>query len=680
MAEINIEAGIAPLGGLNFSLPPDLIASTDMSDCENVFFEDGFCKKRFGYSQFGNNLPLPGVFVGSDQFYLFSYSAGYLLAITTKGVWTYNTIGKYWETAMNAEVEDDCETTWTSDMGANGAVIDGHTPYIKVGTHSQKISPADGFGTGLMAHHDTALGNKTAYGVVRLWICSSVALLANDLQFCIDNSAGCGTPLETINIPMALPAPVSGTYQWRLVFIPIADPTALTAIASIGLKSTRDFGACDIYIDDIQFVPVFDSDITYDADASDMCSFDYIRKVTEVDPWWVFTNGVDNLKKLDKSATGNGYIEDLITSYPVAAPTLLAEQLVEFKDYLILLDTTEDGDRYPQRVRWSDTAKPDDFLNGNASYVDLSGADWIKCAIKFKGDYLVVFKERSVWVGYATGDSDIFQFNQRITGAGCAAAHTVESLGDELVFLGWDDVYVFNGIDYESIGGQIQKELFDTMNPKGIEKCFGVIIEDQKEYWLFVPSTDSDYCDTAWVFNYSLNKWTKHTVSDYMSSYGYYEKQTRLTIGDLVGTIGEQAWRFGDRTTLQTAPTTLLGDTDGYIYEYDRLVGNDDGTAIDGWFSTKDFIFTNLQMRQRIQRMDVYFNGGGSLNVAYSTDRGVTWNGERTLAANSTYAIRRAYWRLDCDMVRFRFRNNESSQHFSFREARLYWTTGGKRL
>ncbi len=663
---LNITPYIAPLGGLRLDLPATLIADTDISDCRNVFMQDGRIKKRFGYKQFGNNLPLPGVFIGSDQFYLFGGS-DYLLAITTKGVWKYTSAGSYWETIMPSEQEDDCDTTWTAKTNVTTA---DETTLKKEGTASQKISPGALFETGLLAYHNVALGDKSDYGLVRLWVRSSIDLSAGDLQFCIDDTAGCGSPIEMINLP-ALTA-----NTWKLVFVSMADPSLLTAIASLGLKSTRDFGACDIYIDDIQFVEVFDKDIAYNADSTDLCAFDYIRKNIEAEPWWIFSNGLDPLKKW----TGSGTLSNLIANLPAGVTSLTAKEIITFKDHLLLLDVEENGARLPQRVRWSNTALPDDFLNGNANYQDLAGADWIKCGRTFKGDYVVIFKERSIWVGYATGDSDIFQFDQRVSGAGCAASKTVESLGDELIFLGWDDVYVFNGIDYEPIGGQIQKELFDTMNPKAIEKCFGVIVEDQKEYWLFTPSTGSDYCDTVWVFNYDLNKWTHHFFIDYHSSFGYYEKEGELTIGDLEGTIGEQSFRFGDRTILAASPTTLLGDINGYIYEYDKLTNNDDGVAIDAWFSTKDFCFTDLMQRFRLCKMDVYFGGGGSLDVACSTDRGVTWKQERTLTANATENIRRAYWRLDADMVRFRFRNNNAGEHFTFREARIYWELAGRRL
>lgn len=672
--ETTIHPYLAPRGGLRMDLPGNLISDIEMTDCQNVFFKQGYLKKRYGYSELGDNLPLPGQVIGSDQFYLFGGS-DYLLLMTTEGCWKYVPASTYWETIMTTEQEDDCETTWSVSGISEVTVADDTTDY-KEGSTSQKFTMTAAFTAGAFGYHNTALGDKSAYGLVRLWIKSSIAVTAGQLQFAICNDQNLVSAAEEIDIP-ALAADT-----WTLTFLTIETPAGINSIDSLGLSTTVDIGACDVRIDDIHFVTTFDSSVTYDADSADLCSYDYIRDTTQTEPWWIMTNGTDEVWKW----TGSGDLAQLISSFPSGVTSLTCRGLIEFKDHLLFYDVSEDGDRYPQRIRWSDTADPADFLNGNASYVDLGGADWIQTAFKFKSDYLVVFKERSIWMGYATGDSDIFQFDQKVTGAGCAAPATVESLGDKLIFLGWDDVYVFNGIDYESVGSEIEQELFDNLAPGDMDKCFGVIIEDQKEYWLFVPSVNSDYCDTAWVFNYKLNSWTKHDFAavdgstNGISQYGYYEKQTNVTIGDLTGTIGEQTWRIGDREILDAAPTTLFGDTDGYIYQYDRLVSNDDGTTIDAWFSTKDFMFTQLMERQIILRMDVYFDGGGDLKVAYSTDFGATWNNERTLSGNYDYGIDRAYWRIDCPLVRFRFRNNNASEHFDFREARIYWQPSGRRF
>lgn len=662
MPATQIQPVLAPRGGLRYDLPANLISEMDMSDCRNVSLIRGLIIKRYGYSLFGDNLPLDSAVIGNDQFYLFG-GTDFLLSLTTRLAYKYLPTVNLWDTISESSTEDDCETNWTAKTNVTCAL---DSDEKKEGTYSVKISPSADFTTGLLAYHDSAFGDLTDYGYVRLWIKSSIALSAGDLQFCIDDTNGCGSPLEEIDIP-ALSADT-----WKIVVLQITTPAALSAVASLGLSATTDFGACDINIDEIKFVKSFDTDI---AD-SDLASFDSIRKLTESEPWLVFTNRTDEIKKW----TGTGDIADLISSYPSGLTSLVCKSLCEFKDHLLLFYTTEEGTPCPQRIRWSDTGKPDDFLNGNASYVDLSGADWIKRAIKFKGDYIVVFKERSIWVGYATGDSDIFQFDQKVTGAGCAAAKTVETLGDEIIFLGWDDVYVFNGIDYESVGEQIRDELFDILNPEQIDRCFGVVLEDQKEYWLFVPSVGSTYCDTVWIFNYELNKWTRGNAADYMTIFGYYEKQASMTFDNSVGvSFDEDTGRFDDRTILASTPITLLCDKDGNIYSYDRLSNNDNDTAVDSWFSSKDFMLTSLMQRQRILRLDTYYKGK-SLKIYYSIDRGVSWNLWATLTEALDFEIKRSYLRLDCDLVRVKWGNNNSGEHYEFREARLYWQPAGMRL
>lgn len=533
-------------------LPADLISPLELSDCQNIFFEDGLVKKRFGYKKMGTNLPLNGAVMGSDQYYKFG-GQSYLLVMTTKDIYQWNSVTKRWVSI---------------GVGEEGSIAYG------AGLYS-----AGGYGM-----------QPNAYG--------------------------------------------AGTY----------------GASFYGSQKGAIFTGTD----------------------KDYFSYDYIRKRTETEPWWVCTNGVDKIKKYD----GENLV-DLGGSPPKA------KRLVAFKEHLHLLDVTElgeGGNRYPQMDRWSDTGDPENWLTGNSSYKNLPGADWISNGMTFKGDYLVVLKERSIEVGYATGDSEIFQFDCKVTGAGSAAPYTIESLGDEIIFLGWDDVYVFNGIDYEPIGTPIQRELFRTLNPEQIGRCFGVVIEEQKEYWLFVPSTESTYPDMAWCFNYNLNKWTKHRFGNYITAFGYYFLERAMTWNDLIGSWDEQDFRWDDRTILSSAPTTLFGDVNGFVYEYDRLTNNDDETAIEAYFDTKDFNFTQLMSRQRILRLDTYYTGL-SLEVFYSVNKGKTWTDIGTLEASLNLEIpRRLFLRLDCNMVRFRFRNANLNEHFEFSRANIFWQTAGIRL
>lgn len=531
-----IQPLIAPRGGLRYDIPADLIDLMDMSDCRNVFFEDGLVKKRYGFTQFGDNLPLDGAVRGIDEYVNFSGSR-WLMVMTANEIYQ-------WSNSLSQ---------WNSISDAQGL-----------------------YGAGL-------------YG--------------------------------------------AGAY---------------------GANTTETFTIQD----------------------TDWFSYDHVRKSTETNPWWVVTNGTDPIKK----KTSSGPIADLITSYPTGVTSLLAKHVLEFKTYLLLLDTIENGDRYPQRVRCSDTATPDDFVSGNATYWDLTGPDWIMGGVRFRGDYIAICKERSIWLGYATGDSTIFEFDRKTSGVGCAAGNTIKTVDDVVIYMSHDDVYGFNGIDNESVAGSVREKMFRGLNTDKIAQCHAKVVEDQKEYWLFMPSATSDYCDIAWNLNYESGKWTRHSYNDYLTIAGDYRKQSAITIGELTGTIGQQNWRFGDRLTTASMPVVLLGDQSGYVYEYDRLSNNDDGTAIDSWFSTKDFNPTTLGQRFFVNRIDVYYTGAG-LDVAYSTDKGITWTAVGSISSSNNFETpQRLFLKLDCLMCRLRFRNNTAGQHFEFSRANIYYTPSGLRL
>jgi hypothetical protein len=414
---------------------------------------------------------------------------------------------------------------------------------------------------------------------------------------------------------------------------------------------------------------------------TDEFSFAVARKSTETDPWLIITNGVDAIKKW----TGSGAISDLISSYPTGVTSLLAKYALSFKTYLILLIPTENGDTYPHRMRWSDTAKPDDFVNGNASYLDLSpqpsggDADEIKGGVQLSQDYIGIFKGASVWSGYATGDSSIFEMN-RNAAEGCVSGRTIAVVEGVALYMGHEDVYAFNGEDVESVAPGVRREMFSTINAAQIERSFAKVFREQKEYWLLLTTSKNTYPDTAWCLRYDTGKWTRHTFADYLTAKADYIRSGAMTIGDLVGTIGQQNWRIGDRTILASTPTTLFGDSDGYIYEYDRLTNNDNGTAIDGWFTTKDFNPTKMNTRFRINRIDTYYTGA-SLDLSYSTDKGQTWISVATLSSNHNLETpQRAFLKMDNIMCRLRWRNNTAGEHFEFSRANVFWEPSGARL
>lgn len=670
---------IAPRGGLRYDLQPDLISDMELAGGKNIFFEDGLIKKRYGYRQFGDNLPLTSAIMGCDQFIDFDANKS-LLVLDTDLVYKWLPIvtaaatqaKRQWDVINVSKVEDDCETTWTSDMGDSGSVAD-ETTIKKVGSKSQKITVNTGFGTGLIAHRDQSLGDESAYSYIRFWIRSDTDIAAGSLQFCIDDSSGCGSPTETLDLPA-----LDKDY-WKVVILAATNPGSnMNSIESLGLQVATDLSTSAnviIYIDDIQFVKKFTGT------DSDFFEYAPIRDVAQDHPWWVCTNGVDNIKYY----TGSGDIADLVTTDQGGggnASLLQAKHIIAFKDYILLLHTIESSEPCPQRVRWCNTALPRDWNGGNASYTDLRGSDWIMGGVRFKSDHVVICKEKSVWTGYATGESDIFDFDEKVSGIGCVAGRTIKSLLDEVIFLGWNDVYLFNGIDVEPAGTKIQKELLASMNPSELKRAFALKIEAQKEYWLFLTTGTNTYPDEAWCYHYDLETWSRHTYNDFITMYGLYEVETTRKFNDLTGSFDSQSWRYDDRTTLQAAPTILFGDSSGYVYEYDTTVRDEDGTAIDGYFDTKAFNFTGQQRQQRIVHLYVMSKHSG-LDVYYATDMDARdkeggWTLIKSMGVSTTFNPQKLSFRVSCDTIMFRFRNSAKGGWFNFNRANIGWQPGGR--
>ncbi|MBA7599182.1 hypothetical protein ES703_06209 [subsurface metagenome] len=120
------------------------------------------------------------------------------------------------------------------------------------GSASAKQVIADGFDTGLITYEDLDTVapppplNLSARSQVTFWIKSSEDRVAGDLQLLLDDSPGCGSPLEGLDLP-ALAEDV-----WTSVTLTLANPSNLTAIQSVGLYATVDPGACTIWLDDVK--------------------------------------------------------------------------------------------------------------------------------------------------------------------------------------------------------------------------------------------------------------------------------------------------------------------------------------------------------------------------------------------------------------------------------------------
>lgn len=139
---------------------------------------------------------------------------------------------------------EDCEDAWDSAQGGN-VTCSADASVYKVGSNSAKMAVGAAATVGLLASETISSANYSDKTHLAMWIYSSIALAAGDLQFNIDNTSACASPLESINIPTILAT------TWTKVYLPLANPISDLAIVSVGVSMVVDKGAFDLYIDDV---------------------------------------------------------------------------------------------------------------------------------------------------------------------------------------------------------------------------------------------------------------------------------------------------------------------------------------------------------------------------------------------------------------------------------------------
>lgn len=203
-----------------------------------------------------------------------------------------------------------------------------------------------------------------------------------------------------------------------------------------------------------------------------------------------FCNGTtDGIIVLAYTGVGTNVEGEVLTAS--GAPSQ-ARCVVVFDNRLLALGTEDNR----SEVRWSSKGRWDWWDPGTypdaGSYVLGDSPDWIQAGRRL-GDYLIIYKERSIYIGRKSliDDPAIYFDPAPGQGIGLAGPNTVGDLGEEHIFLGWDDVYVFSLRNLEPVGTRIKQELFYGENgilPQYLGQCTGIIAEEYDEYWLFVPT------------------------------------------------------------------------------------------------------------------------------------------------------------------------------------------------
>jgi hypothetical protein len=298
-----------------------------------------------------------------------------------------------------------------------------------------------------------------------------------------------------------------------------------------------------------------------------------LHDIVEADTWsgdydnfvwfenWVdhgfITNNVDRVKQYDGSSFSDLNI-DIDDDGSNEVDTCLL--IFSYKQRLILLRTTENGEGKPQRARWCVAGDWSDWTNDG--YVDAPTLDWIMGGA-FLGDDLVIFFERSIWALQYTGDADLpFRWKKLVSTEGAYAPFSVTSYSDELIALGPTGLIGTDGFDVTRLDEKVP-DIALNFDMESYHTCYGAVLEEEREDWLTYPQIGSQYADRVLSLNYISNSWSIYDVA--VQCLGYWQQAEEPTWDQIDLTFDEMERTWDERSKQAGYPITLGGTSDGKI-------------------------------------------------------------------------------------------------------------------
>jgi hypothetical protein len=187
-----------------------------------------------------------------------------------------------------------------------------------------------------------------------------------------------------------------------------------------------------------------------------------------------------------------------------------------FGPFLIALDVTKPGGRYPYLVKWSTRADPGSVpstwdetdATADAGEFDISeGYDYIIDGLTLRGSFLI-YKRSSIWRVSEVGGVFIFNKQKALGTSGALSKNCIVEVDGYHVVLTHEDVIRHDGNSATSmLDSRARRHLFSSIDPTYYERAFVTKNPQYNEVWICYPSTGNSLCNRALVWN-----WKEDTI------------------------------------------------------------------------------------------------------------------------------------------------------------------------
>lgn len=373
----------------------------------------------------------------------------------------------------------------------------------------------------------------------------------------------------------------------------------------------------------------------------------------------IFVNGVDTMQvKLAYNTTATNLVG-------VTTAANAAHVAISFANHLNVYNTIESGNPCYKRVRWTKVGllghTSTDWTSGVAGFVDLMDMEGnLQTAEKMGNAGVAIYGENSIHVQEWVGGTDVYRFTKMLTNVGTPTRRGVVANDMIHYFIGRDNVYKYaGGRDLTPIGNAIKANYIQDISQANIDYSFIDYVKEHDEVRVYIPTGTNTYPDICYVYKTQDDAWYK-LDRPYTCVGKATEAPSGVTIGELLGDIGAQNWRFGDYLVRAGATLTLFGDQSGRVVKTDSTVysisssGTQSAQAM--VFDTKDIssiadtdplvrdkynMTSYMDNKSRWYELRVEAKGSGDMYIDYSVDAGNNW-----VSCNPAYATLTPNWAI----------------------------------
>jgi hypothetical protein len=393
-----------------------------------------------------------------------------------------------------------------------------------------------------------------------------------------------------------------------------------------------------------------------------------------------FCQGVNNLQGWN-GITG--------TFDALSANAFPAKYLMELGTHLVTAYTIEAAVPHTQRVRWSGSGDPTDWVSPSSGLNDILGdLGPITGAVKiFQSGY--IFHQWGITQMVPTGiGTNPFSFVPLTTRArGNTIPYSLAAAGEEFAcYVGKDNVYKFNGTNSEPIGDRpiqggkrvgARSAIFNDLrqvDPKTVEGYVSDTIYGNvySAYWLVIPTI------SIWVYNLEEENWTRFAVLGTVSTIGrFFRNQAAPRWLDLVGTWAVQTQAWNQFASTNPFDAVILGMNNGVLNLLDFTIASELNWAIKGLF-----VMGDPRHAKTIQkfRVSIFDNGPVTFNVSLSNQLGVTVSETVTMGTGSGNSISQVLaLRINGIRINWQISGNSGQQIFLDEFAPLFKTAQEQR-